>query len=72
MNHYKLIILSADGATGPSGYVFCANDAEARSSAAQLLTLNSAHERVRVYLDDQLVCEVTRDGGLRPMRSLSR
>ena len=72
MNHYKLIILGADKAPGPSGYVFCANDAEARTSAAQLLALNSAHQLVQVYLDGRLVCEVTRDSGIRPLRAMGK
>ncbi|MEO6341210.1 MAG: hypothetical protein ABIO39_14300 [Caulobacteraceae bacterium] len=58
MNHYKLIILGPDLAPGPSGFVFCANDDEAKASALQALALNSSHHRVRVYLDEQLVCEV--------------
>ena len=69
MNHYKLIILGADLAPGPSGYVFCSNDAEAKTSASQLLAMHPAHQRVQVFLGERLVCEVTRDGDVRPRKS---
>ncbi len=60
MNHYKLIILGRDLRPGPSGFVFCANDAEAKASAVQALTLNASHQRVQVYLDEHLVWDIDR------------
>src|SRR3954467_9868707 len=45
MNHYKLIILGSELAPGPSGFVFCKNDAEAKASALQALALNPSHQR---------------------------
>jgi|GEM_PF-4110948 len=60
MNHYKLIILTADGTLGPTGYVFCNDAAEARANAGRLLALNPSHQRVQVYLDDVLQFEIDR------------
>ena len=60
MNQYKLIVLGRDLAPGPSGFVFCANDDEAKSSAIQTLALNASHQRVRVYFGERLVCDVGR------------
>jgi hypothetical protein len=68
MNHYKLIVFSSDQQAGPSGYVFCRDDAQAKASAAQLLTMNPGHRRVEVYLNDVLVCEVTRENWLSPVK----
>jgi hypothetical protein len=68
MNHYKLIVFSSDQQPGPTGYVFCRDDAQAKASAAQLLAMNSGHSRVEVYLEDELVCEVTRDNWLSPVK----
>lgn len=67
MNHYKLIVFLADQQAGPSGYVFCQDDAKAKASAAQLLAMNPSHRRVEIYLGDTLVCEVTRDNWLKPV-----
>lgn len=68
MKHYQLIVFETDRQQGPSGYVFCLDDAQAKASAAQLLAMNPGHQRVEVYLNGRLVCEVTRQNWLSPIK----
>ena len=61
MNSYKLVLVGDAPSAERTGYVYCANDDQARSAARALLQFHLEHAAVYAYEGDRLVCEILRD-----------
>ena len=61
MTGYRLVLIGTAPAVDLSGYVFCADDAQARAAAQALLQFHPDRIAVRAYEGERLICEMLRD-----------
>ena len=61
MNGYRLVLIGNAPAVERSGYVFCADDEQARAAAQALLLSHPDRFAVYAYEGQRLVCEILRD-----------
>jgi hypothetical protein len=64
MANYRIVLVRQDGGPERSGYVFCAEDAQAIAAAETLLQFHPEVSAVQVFELDRLVC--TREQSARP------